>query len=638
MVFNVFFPKELRIVVLGYNRSGKTATINTFLRDGEPNEEEATHCMKREGTVDGRKVTLVDTAGWWKLYPVAQSAECIKRELVLSVSLCPPGPHVILLVVELDSPFSAIEETSVREHCELLGGDVWDHIIVLFTKGDLLVDTTIEEHIRRQGQALECLVKRCGGRYHVFDNKSECDQSQVKTLLDKVDRLTASKHGRPFEVDRMKLNRTEEAKKADKERALIFKQRVTEQRQRVEAKGDVLSLPEIRILLVGWVLSGKSYSGDIILNHNNFSPGKVTEKATCGRGHVLGRNVTVVDTPGWWKFLPSMYTPERVKQELKRGISLCGKDPHAILLTLTADMPFHEEQRRLIEDTLEAFLGKDVWRHVIILFTFGYLLKEIAIEEVIQSEGEALQWLVEKCGNRYHLFSKKSQDNGQVADLLQKIDKMVSGNCVFCPDTEVNKCAEVGVKRRSTETDPCIEDVINTLDKEWLRTDQKMIEEVQKEWIAAIEVAHKKQKSNRSMNDPPKLQEEQESVDINEEKDQGKFQDKPPYDDKLRSDKSDEGLQRQHSDDDTLSDHLKDLLECEWRRRDYIIKEIVREAVQELKESFGNPSEPDQRELQESREKVVVWLPQTFSDYGSITDPNDSPPNDSKQEDVEFTD
>lgn len=267
--------------------------------------------------------------------------------------------------------------------------------------------------------------------------------------------------------------------------------------------GDVLSLSEIRILLVGWVFSGKSYSGNIILNGDHFSPGKVTEMAERRQGKVLGRNLIVVDTPGWWKFLPTKYTPTRVKTQLERGVSLCRKYPQAVLLTVTVETSFREETRRIIQETLEKYLGEDVWRHTIVLFTWRHLLKETSIEELIESEGKPLKWLVQKCGNRYHTFSERGQSSNQVAELLEKIEEMVAGNCVFCPRAESCLYTETAIKRHKVgKDDPCSEDVVNILDMEWLRRDKKVIEEVQKKWIAAVEEA-RKQKSNSSRNEPP---------------------------------------------------------------------------------------------------------------------------------------
>lgn len=41
----------------------------------------------------------------------------------------------------------------------LLGKKVWNHTIVLFTRGDWLGDTTIEERIEIEGEHLEWLIE-----------------------------------------------------------------------------------------------------------------------------------------------------------------------------------------------------------------------------------------------------------------------------------------------------------------------------------------------------------------------------------------------------------------------------------------------------------------------------------------------
>ena len=59
-------------------------------------------------------------------------------------------------------------------------------------------------------------------------------------------------------------------------------------------------------------------------------------------------------------------------------------------------------------------LGENVWRHTMVLFSGGDLLGGQSIQTFIQSEGEALQRLLWRCGNRYHVLSNVNGGHGMV--------------------------------------------------------------------------------------------------------------------------------------------------------------------------------------------------------------------------------
>lgn len=132
---------------------------------------------------------------------------------------------------------------------------------------------------------------------------------------------------------------------------------------------------------------------------------------TVGEREITGVHVTMT--------LPSKNTLEETKQNLSALWANSG--PHAFVLTVPTNVHFTERRRREFQTHLE-LLGNTVWDQAIVGFFVTENLSTNYIEDYIETEGKALQWLVKKCANRYvHWKGRDSR-----TDLLRRIDEMVA--------------------------------------------------------------------------------------------------------------------------------------------------------------------------------------------------------------------
>ncbi|KAM9489592.1 uncharacterized protein ACWYII_002675 isoform 2-T2 [Salvelinus alpinus] len=220
---------ELRLVLLGTIGCGKTLTGDTLLgqsSSGSPSSSGSSPrlCQLRRGASEGRRLTVVEAPRWY--WSGGHMEAGVRKETERALELAAQGPHAFLLLVPVGQ-FTEVERRVPAEMEEVFGEGVLKHTLVLFTCGDYLMGRGAGQYLEGEDPGLREVIDRCGGQYHVINNRRPQDREQVRELLEKVENMVQKNRGCYIRQNTLQREMEEQAR--GRERELKEKEKVDEQ-------------------------------------------------------------------------------------------------------------------------------------------------------------------------------------------------------------------------------------------------------------------------------------------------------------------------------------------------------------------------------------------------------------------------
>ncbi|XP_073698980.1 uncharacterized protein [Garra rufa] len=195
--------QDLRIVLLGVSGAGKSAVGNAILGRDEFKERITRRSEKQTGLVGNRNISIIDTPGFCNTQLTDKE---LQTEMMKSLHLSDPGPHVFLLVIDLETFKTENERKIVEQFQKNFEPQAFKFTVVLFIGREKMTNLEWGTFIHSEG--FRDLVAPCKDKYLAINSTNQINQTDITELLQKIDEIIRQNGGLHYNNKIYSMSRT----------------------------------------------------------------------------------------------------------------------------------------------------------------------------------------------------------------------------------------------------------------------------------------------------------------------------------------------------------------------------------------------------------------------------------------------
>ncbi|XP_015255008.1 PREDICTED: fibroin heavy chain-like [Cyprinodon variegatus] len=178
--------RAYRIILLGETGAGKSTLGNFLFGEDVFKSGRTTEYYLHSKSAHERRITVLDTPGF--------SNGDLKDDIVRCSTEYTPGPHVFLIVLKMEESSEQLLAV-IKKIFQSFSEEEFKYAAVVFTHVHQGME--IKNYINQQ-KDLQDLVKKCSGRFLVFDHNKSSEEDKIffqSELINMIDKLVMENKG-----------------------------------------------------------------------------------------------------------------------------------------------------------------------------------------------------------------------------------------------------------------------------------------------------------------------------------------------------------------------------------------------------------------------------------------------------------